>query len=352
MGNIILVLLCITYLLLIPFHIETPKGTGDQNVGILITFYIFLANAALSLILTILITYRGGFDWISSAALWRNIGVGLLWLSMVGGIFITMYMKAEFNIGNKATGLKLMLVYLIYYGGVWLPLLMLVSYYSMLNPDWRLALSPNVYKKFLVLCSTVGLITFAANKPIRKMITANTDEYYKNLFLNEIDNAKTVEDLFWLSTKIKDDSLLTVVFNKIKTQANLEDEMIRILMMDNQFIFSNIYDYIYANPIEHPERLIEPINLNLTKINHLIQGTTLAPWVGAEGFDNVNIQSILRVMYKHFGENREPFRGSMSTIKQTLETPKERNQGNKDTAEFISILNKYKLEVETWLNGK
>ncbi len=352
MANLVLVLLCITYLLLLPLQVESPRGTGDQNVGILITFYVFIAFVALSLILTIVIAYKGGFDWIFNSTLWRTIGVGTLWLGMIGGMFLCMYYKAELGVGNKSTGVMRMLAYLFYYGGLWLPLLMIVAYFSMINPDVRFALSPNGYKTFLVLCSVIGFITIAANAPIRKLISSNSDAFYFNLALKEIEKAKTVEEHFWLTTKLTDDSLLTIVYNKIKDQPNLEDELIRILMLNNQFIFSKLYDYMYNHSIERPERLLEPINLNLTRINTQIQGTTLAPWVGVEGFEHVKIEPILRVMYKYFGENREPFRANMLAIKHTLETPKERNQGNKDTKQFMEILSEYKLEVEKWLDGQ
>jgi len=351
MANLILTLIFLTYLLFILFHVESPKGTGDQNMGMVIYVYIFMAYVALSLLLTAIITFNGGFNWISNSMLWRNIGVGALWLGMVGGVFICMSMKASFGIGNKSTGLMRLLAFMFYYGGVWLPLLMLVSYYSMVNPDWRLAVSPNSHKTFILLSSTIGFVAFVARAPISNLIKANTDEYNFNIALKEIDKAKTLEEQFWLTTKITDDRLLTIVLNRIKNQQNLEDEMISILMQNNQFVFSNIYDYIYNNPVEHPERLIEPINLNLTKINFQIQGSTLAPWVGVEGFDHVKIQPILRVMYKYFGEKREPFRENMLAIKQTLETPKERNKGNKDAAQFMAILKRYKLEVQNWLDG-
>ncbi len=95
MANLILILLFIIYLFFIIFHVETPRGTGEQNVALLYSFYIFIAYVVLSLILTIIITFSGGFNWISNSTLWRNIGVGVLWLGMVGGVFICMYMKAD-----------------------------------------------------------------------------------------------------------------------------------------------------------------------------------------------------------------------------------------------------------------
>lgn len=352
MANLIIILLFLAYLFFILFQIETPRGTGDQNMGMLIYFYIFIAYAVLSLILTIIITFSGGFHWISNSTLWRNIGVGVLWLGIIGGVFICMYMKADLTIGNKSTGLMRLLAFMFYYGGVWLPFLMLISYFSMVNPDWRIALSPHMYKTFLLLSSTIGFVSIVAHAPLRNLITANTDEFNINLALVEIDKAKTIEEQFWLTTKITDERLLTIVLNRIKDQPNLEDELIRILMQDNQFIFPNIYDYIYDNPIEHPERLMEPINLNLIKINSQIQGVTLASWnTRAEDFAHIKIQPIFRVMYKYFGENREPFRTNVLNIKHTLETPKERNGGNKNAPEFMAYLHTYTLEMQNWLDG-
>ena len=188
-----------------------------------------------------------------------------------------------------------------YHGGSWMPVLLIVSYFRKAHPDCSLTVSPNLYNTFIVLSSFIGFVTLVARVPISNLIKSNTDEHNFNIALKEIDKAQTLEEQFWLTTKITDERLLTIVLNRIKNQQNLEEEMIKILMQNNQFIFSNIYDYIYNNPVEHPERLIEPINLNLTKINFQIQGSTLAPWDGVEGFDHVKIQPILRVMYKYFG---------------------------------------------------
>lgn len=351
MANLILILIILTYLVFILFHIYPPTDKSLHDWILL--FSTSIGYAILSLILTIIIIFSGGFNWISNATLWRNIGVGVLWLGMVGGVFTCMSFGIGIgnNIGNKPTGFMRLLALMFTYGGVWLPLLMLISYFSMVNPDWRLALSPNLYKTFLLLSSTIGFVTFVARAPISNLISANTDEYNFNLALIEIDKAKTVEEQILLTTKITDDRLLTIVLDRIKNQQNLEDELIKILMGNNQFVFSSVYDFIYANNIEHPERLIEPINLNLTKINFQIKGTTNAPWVGVEGFEHVKIQPIFRVMYKYFSANREPFRTNMLIIKETLETPKERNGGNKNAPEFMAILNKYKLEMQTWLDG-
>lgn len=116
MSNLILTLIFLIYLFFILFYVETPKGTGDQNMGMVIYFYLFIAYGALSLLLTTIITFSG-FNWISNDKLWRNIGVGALWLGMVGGVLMCMSMRASFGIGNKSTGFMRLLVFMFYYGG-------------------------------------------------------------------------------------------------------------------------------------------------------------------------------------------------------------------------------------------
>ena len=351
MANLLLTLIFLNYLIIILFNIFHPsnKAYYDWVLFYAITFsYVFI-----SLILTIMVAHRGSFDWISNIALWRNIGVGVLWIGMVAGIYICMSMKAGIGMGNKSTGFARMIALMIYNGGLWLPPLMIISYFSLFHADSRFALSPYLYKTFLLLCSTVGLLTLVAFKPVKRLISDNSEEYNYNLAIYEIDKAKTLEEKFELLPKIKDNRQLTVLLKRIKDQPNFEDELINVLMNSNQFTSSPMYDYILKNPIEHTDLLIEPINSSLTTLNSQFEGVGKASWeTGADAFDHIDMQLIFQVMYKYFGANREPFRIKVLLIKQTLETFNERNVGNEHAPEFMKTLNKYKLEIQNWLDGE
>ena len=350
-SNLLLGLTGLIYFVLILFNLAPPRGTGDQNVGGLTSgLYVIMAYLVLSLILTVIITAKGGFNWISNATLWRNIGVGVLWLSMVGSVVLCTFFRAECNMGNKATGLVRVFAFLIYFGGIWLPLLMLLPYLSILNPEWRFALSPQLIKIPLLLACALGLILIPANRKVSKLIASDSDESNFNKAMNEIDKEASMSRLFYLATNTHDEQLRNAIFTKIKKSDNLEDELIKVLEDNNQFVFMAVYDFLDINKIEHPERFIAPINLNLDKINFLIEGVTRASWKEVADMEEIKIEPIYRVMRKYFKGNREPFRKSMLAILKTLESPNKRNGGDDETKQFIICLNKYKLDVQNWLD--
>ena len=97
---------------------------------------------------------QGKFDWISDAKASRNIIIGMGWLCLTAGVVYSTMINVDWKNPNTATGLGLIMVF---YGAIWIPLLMLVPYVLLLNPEWQNTLSPNFYKMPLVLGCFIGL---------------------------------------------------------------------------------------------------------------------------------------------------------------------------------------------------
>ena len=86
-GNLLLGLTSTTYLALIIFNLQKVNATGERLMGYaFIGFVIMAAYAVSGLLLTIFITSKGGFNWLSDTKTLRNIGVGILWSGMVAGV--------------------------------------------------------------------------------------------------------------------------------------------------------------------------------------------------------------------------------------------------------------------------
>ena len=145
-GNLLLGLTTLTYIGLAIFNLQKINATGDRLVGWgflffgLIAVYVFF-----SLLLTINIATKGGFNWISSSTSTRNIVVGLLWLGMVFGVAFCAMLSTEFQT-DESTGIFRLLTLPVFFGSLWLPLLMAVSvscllktrYQTPLNNNWKL----------------------------------------------------------------------------------------------------------------------------------------------------------------------------------------------------------------------
>ncbi|MEO7174544.1 MAG: hypothetical protein ABI002_02060 [Saprospiraceae bacterium] len=347
-NNLILGLAVLAYILLLPFSLNRAGGTGDQNVGYLIGFYILIAFVVLSLILTLIVAANGGFNWISHSTLWRNIGIGVLWLGMIAGIVTCSMIKADISFGDKSTGLERIFALLVYNGGVWLPLLMLIPYSSYLNPDWRFALDPNVAKIPLLLGCAFGIISSVMPIKLRTMIGANSEEYKYNQSMTKINEARSLTQLLNIASDKNDERLRDTVYTKIVEYKNLEDELLMVLEENNPYVFISVYEFWEKYSIEHPARFIDAINLNLTMIDSKYKVTMGTPWEREGGFESIDIGTICRVLSEHFKESSDQFRPNMLMLQQTLEsTPAKRESNNE---QFMVYLNKYRLEVKSWLD--
>jgi hypothetical protein len=152
-GLTVLVYIVISLFVLQP----TPSGS-DQNYGWASSALVLIAAYGIcSLLLTINITAKGGFNWISDAALKRNAIVAMLWLGMVAGV-VYCTLKPEYHKFYQLTGFVRLLSHVISYGAIWLPLLMLIPYYLFLKPEWRDRLSLNLFNILLVFASVAGFL--------------------------------------------------------------------------------------------------------------------------------------------------------------------------------------------------
>ncbi len=133
-GNLMLWLTVLSYIALLLFNLNRFEGTGDQKAGVYIDLLILAAYVVLNLILTICVTANGGFNWVSNATLWRNVGVGVLWLGMIAGVVVSTMIKADVSFGDKLSGIERLIALLIYNGAIWLPLFLVASMPAISSP--------------------------------------------------------------------------------------------------------------------------------------------------------------------------------------------------------------------------
>ena len=86
-SNVLFVLTIFNYIGLAILNIQKTNATGERLMGSgFIGLGLIAAYVLFSLLLTISITSKGGFNWLSSATLSRNFLVGILWFCMIAGV--------------------------------------------------------------------------------------------------------------------------------------------------------------------------------------------------------------------------------------------------------------------------
>jgi hypothetical protein len=146
-GYFFLGLTCLIVIGFTFFNLPKPRLSGDGAMGYGLGLAFFgLAVTISSMILTIYVGWKGGFDWVSESGI-RNFVVGIGWLCMAIATFACGAFKWEWHQGE----FPIFLHWLAKSNGqTWIPLLMLVPYFFLLNSEMRAIVSPNVYKMPLI----------------------------------------------------------------------------------------------------------------------------------------------------------------------------------------------------------
>ncbi|MBK7408102.1 MAG: hypothetical protein IPJ40_08580 [Saprospirales bacterium] len=278
---------------------------------------------------------------------------------MVGhgsGRFISTMIRPEWH-SEPTTGLVRWLIDPLYFGGIWLPLLMLVPYAILLNPEWRDTLTPNLYKIPLVFAWVLGLLLVMAPKIVVTMDRLSSIKEKRdnpqspsNNSMEIIDYEQSIEDLLYFLDREKDEPLRIELLAKIKAHKNWEAELERILRQKNPYVNYRVYAFLDYNKIEHPERFTEPINNNIPILTSRIQETINDP--NNYDLEYLNIDVFCRVLDAQFKDSSAVFRPNILKLHEALETPPVERNAKIDTKQaFVEMRNKYRLAVKNWLDS-
>ncbi|CAN5774892.1 hypothetical protein BH10BAC3_BH10BAC3_05200 [soil metagenome] len=350
-SNLLFVITTIIYIAIAVFVLQPIQATGDQLVGRgYIALVLIAAYIISSLLLTISITSRGAFNWVSNDASRRNIIVAVCWFGLVAGVVICTIAKTEFPNGYKSSGAMRLITYPFYFGAAWLPLLMLVPYAILLHPQWHYTISPAVYKIPLVTGCTIGLLLLIAPKIISATGLLNnykSEEAIQNS-LRQIQFETSLTALLALTDKDENEKVRTAALHKIKADKNLEAGLILILEQENPWFFNWLYSFLGENKIEHPERFIEPINNSITRLASTLQYEALGnPWKGEGTYLLLNAEPLFNLLDKQFNDSSAVFKPNILKLQETMNIQPAKRDGDK--ARFDEALNKYRLTIKNWL---
>lgn len=353
-GNLLFGLTLLTYIALSVFNIQKLNVPGERLVGAsMIAFGLIAAYIVFSLFLTIAIASRGGFNWISTSASSRNIVIGILWFGMVAGVVFCSMLTTEYQ-NDQTTGIWRLISLPVYFGGLWLPLLMLIPYAILLNSGWRESLSPMIYKIPLWVGCITGILimmtpkivtTFGITIP-RKQIDNNQVEAD---IKSTIDSQSSISDLLEY-TQYEDDRYRIAAWAKIKSDPNWESELIKLLEHDDEYghhYFRFVYIFLDKNKVDHPDRFIAPINTSIATITAEVQRVLEKSFLYSPDLSVLNIDIMCRVLDDQFKESSSVFRPNMLKLQEALDKPPlEKPDSDGD---FTALRNNYRAAVKKWL---
>ena len=352
-GNLLLGLTSLAYIGLAIFNLQKVNATGERLMGWgFISLGLIAIYVICSLFLTISVATKGGFNWLSTSTSTRNILVGILWLGMTIGVVYCAMLSTEMQ-NDRTTGIFRLLSRPVYFGNVWLPLLMLIPYAILLNPAWRDSLSPGLYKIPLVLACVLGFLIMMAPRIVNSLgitvPTTSRDELFMEEWTKALEQETSTEVLFNY-TKNEDERIRKMVVDKLRSLPAWEDELIGILGKTGEYghhDFYWVYVFMADNKVDHPDRFIEPINNTIPAITAEVKRVLQKSFLYTGDLSVLNIDGVCRVLDEQFKDSSSVFRPNMMALQEALNTPP--LQQTDIDPNFIEMLDKDKLAVSNWL---
>ncbi len=343
-GNAFYVFTALAYIGLAAINLYKPSATGERLVGwAFIIFAILAAYVLCSLLLTLNLATNGKLDWISASKATRNIIIGLGFLCLMNGIVFVTMVNTDTNGASTANWLGLLV---IRYGAIWMPLLMLVPFAILLNPEWVHAFSPNYYKIPLMVACFIGFAFFALGREQLGVLFTDKQavaEQKHQETMNLINYSDDVADLLYYRFD-KDVRVREAALAKLKAKPDLESDLLKVLdRYESDGDYRWVIVYLEGNKVEHPERFVEPLNRIINRISIELE-YRLQSYSNENGFlETLNVDGMCRVLDTQFKAYHADFRPNMMKLYSELE--------KEPKPEFLVIRNKYKAVVKNWLDS-
>ena len=356
-GNILFVITLIFFGYLANL-LQKPMPSGDYSVGYAYAFLIFGAGFIISTgLLAWNMNVSHCFDWVLR---YRN------WLVFVGWIaFVTMtFWSLEYH---KAFILLHLLVFV--------PCFYLINAQQVAGfpPTWaKISIQVGFSASLLIALSFLFVIVrmyiqkeIALNKTVQETKMGNIRKYgVKNpswVLENSMDQIdryaeKTVAGLLQYTFNEnkyvgKDEAgkIRNAAIAKMKSYENWETDLIHILEGKEEGSIYNVYGFLDAYKIEHPEKFILPIKNSITWVTSVTQKSIKDP--DNLGLGTTNIKALCRVLEAQFKDSAAEFRPSLLTLQQVLDIMPAKRSDTKYTQGFDEILQKSRIAVKNWLDA-
>jgi hypothetical protein len=269
-GNLLLALGGLLFLLFSSsmFAANQPRG-GDYVAGYAWgVIFFFLAFLGILLIASLLIAYRGGFDWLSehTAAKYLLLLFGLI--STVVAAALTAIFK------NEPDPAAVSIRWFSGFAPVLIPVLLLLAGVVLTNEPLRNSLSPLAYKIPLHLSFWLGLVINAlfvrtlvlqssANARARIEETLAFQDQNHQRMLQEIDSCDVSKNMVFILVMTdanQDKEVRESAVAKVKTHPQWQQELIRIL---GTGYASEAFNFLASNEVDDKRLFPEAISTGI-----------------------------------------------------------------------------------------
>ncbi|QHT66445.1 hypothetical protein GXP67_07125 [Rhodocytophaga rosea] len=353
LGYIFLFITALFYVGLAMLTSSRPSMAGDAGMGYgLVLVLLGIGFAVNSLILTLVITARGGFNWIFHDTSLRTAIVLLFWLFISITIFSCAVFKWEWH--TDTTYPQFLHWLAIGHGQLWIPLLWLTVCFFSLNTGLQSTVPASTFKiPFWVgfsICTVfsggllVGYLRDSAKAQAAEIASRmEQEDRWHQENLNQIAAYKPEDPLINIlgfSGRYQPEDIKKAALAKIKAHPDWETKLLELLK--NEYYYREVYTFLDGNMVDHPEQFAEPLNQNIvwmaTSIKDDIKNSNnLQHW----SFDNYNIERLLRAIDDQFMNKGVDFYPTVVKLSQALKTtPPEQFKGVHFTVADV---------VESWL---
>jgi hypothetical protein len=310
-----------------------PITGGDNSMGYgLALVFLSLGFAISSLILTIIIRSKGGFDWVYSEAGIRTGLVLLAWLGVALTIFFCALFKQEWHEDDLYP--KFLHWIAMGYGQLWIPLPWLIACFLSLSPDWLSILSLQAFKiPFWVGLGIstlysggllVGYVRESVQQAQARVARQISDEkrWHQNR-LDEVTAHKPGDPIITLlgySGRYQDDDVRQAALVKIKAHPNWEAELLNLLTHKRGD--REVYSFLDGNLVDHPKEFAEPLKQSIVRLSASIKAeikdsNNLQSW----SFEMYGIDQLLRGIDDQFPGQGNDFYTDVVSLQKALNTP-------------------------------
>jgi hypothetical protein len=353
LGYIFFFITALFYIGLAMLTSSKPSFSGDAGMGYgLALVFLGIGFAISSLILSIVLIAKGGFNWISHETSIRTAVVLLSWLFIV----ITTFFCAEFKWEWLTDTLYPQFLHwlAVRQGQVWIPLFWLFVCFLSLNTGWQASIPSNVFKipfwVGLSICTVycggllVGYLRDSARSQAMEIASQIEQENrWHQQNLDQIAAHKPEDPLVNIlvfSSRYQPEDIKQAALAKIKAHPDWEEKLLELLQ--NEYYYREVYYFLDGNQVTHPEQFAEPLNQSIAWLADMIQAdikdsNNLQNW----SYDMYGIDRFLRAIDEQFLNQPVNFYPNIIKLKKALQTtPPERFKGVHFTVSDV---------VEDWL---
>lgn len=302
LGNLLLVIAGLTVIGLNTGALAKSAPGGDAAVGyawsLIILNFVFFVTMLLA---TVIIGYKGGFDWVSSKRGTRLliVGTGVI-CALITAVATSMFRHEP---GPTAGLLRAMTTFI----PVALPVAMIVLGFILLNNPIRESLPLAAYKWPIVVITAIGfigaastLMTFyqssARNRAAIIKDRAEFEDRNHQRMLDDIDSNDVSKNLVFLLVFTGNNQEADVrerAVAKVKTHPQWQQELIRLLQTDWA---AEPFQFLASNDVDNPELFLEPVNEGVKNQARLIRQSIRNASHPSHFYDSQFIWEVERVL--------------------------------------------------------